>query len=290
MAEGEVWEAEFIKHTIRPQPGQTSNLFHPFLVSPTYICWPDSLFLSHFVSLSLSPSLWTLNFWKLFWSFDTTEPSLFKKTTSDQMWQTLALPNTTHAITHPTLTVPRSAIFCHHSVTYATTAAVSFLSVAMLSVALVELALVEVQTQPTGPDEDQMQPSSVPCSSGASAARRAAVVILKPHSSSILCACAGTNTLAAPDSSQKIAFFFSLVLHSGGHNLYPLSISTPSLLHFRGYVGKKWAVLSLQQQWKISSEFIRGKISILWDHLTLILERITSLTVTPAASSTLFLS
>lgn len=38
MAEGEVWEAEFIKHTIRPQPGQTSNLFHPFLVSPTYIC------------------------------------------------------------------------------------------------------------------------------------------------------------------------------------------------------------------------------------------------------------
>lgn len=114
---------------------------------------------------------------------------------------------------------------------------------------------------------------------------------LKPRSSSILCACAGTNTLAALDSSQKIAFFF---FHLFCTVEAIISILCPSLLRlcsaFRGCVGKKWAALSLQQQWKISSEFIRGKISILWDHLTLILEGITSLTVTPAATSALFFS
>lgn len=153
---------------------------------------------------------------------------------------TLALTNTTRAITHPTLIVPRSAIYSHHSVTYATTAAVSFLSVAMLSVALVELALVEVQTQPTGPDEDQMQPGSVPCSSGASAARRPAVVILKTMQLKYpVCMCRHKHTRCSGFLSENSFFFSSLVLHSGGHNFRPLSISTPSLLCFSRLCGKK---------------------------------------------------
>lgn len=162
---------------------------------------------------------------------------------------TLALTNTTRAITHPTLIVPRSAIYSHHSVTYATTAAVSFLSVAMLSVALVELALVEVQTQPTGPDEDQMQPGSVPCSSGASAARRPAVVILKTMQLKYpVCMCRHKHARCSGFLSENSFFFFHLFCTVEAI----ISILCPSLLRlcsaFRGCVGKKWAALSLRQQ------------------------------------------
>ncbi len=144
----------------------------------------------------------------------------------------------------------------HHSATYATTQRLllSALSIAMLSVALVELALVEVQTAHRsrwGPDAAQQ------CSRQQwSKCSRAAVVISKPHSPSKH-ACACTNTLTTPDSSKKIAVFHlfcTLVaityLLSFVQHLY--SIFAP--LSWCIYVGKKWAVLLLQQQWKLSSE------------------------------------
>lgn len=53
--------------------------------------------------------------------------------------------------------------------------------------------------QPTGPDEDQMQPSSVPDSSGTSAA--------KLHSFRFVCLFCHTMTLSALDSFEKTAGF-----------------------------------------------------------------------------------